>query len=763
MAVGTQLQQLDSVMRVAFVSFDFGEYCVRIASALARHADVRLLLPKHEAEPYLHLLERPVSLRTFAKPRLRHALRQARTVAALIEDIRRFRPDVVHLQAGHLWFNMALPLLRGYPLVLTVHDPSRHLGDKGARNTPQWLLDFGCRQATRLIVHAPQLKQMLLERLPVLENRIDVVPHVSLGDDTAQQDVPEDGHQILFFGRIWPYKGLDYLIRAEPMITARVPEVKIVIAGTGENFARYRAMMSHPDQFIIHYEYVSDEKRANLFRQASIIVLPYVEASQSGVIALAYRFGKPVVATTVGGLPAMVDHGQTGLLIPPCDPQALAEALVKLLETPELRRQMGANARRKVDVECAPEVVVDQTLPVYRAAIKATERLGERAQSDDSPQGSDMTDFQTVLRLHRYMMDTQWNGTALIGPDVGIRFNWRIGRFVKSYLSAIPWNDSYYYLQAQGYWVLANWLLFQKTSEPAYREIAIRSAESMLERQRSDGAWDYPHPEWSGRVTTAEGTWGSLGLLETYRHTGDCSFLNGALRWHRFLLNRVGFEQAGDELSVNYFSNVSTARVPNNSAFVLRFLSELADVTGNQDYLYLCRGLVTFMTHAQKPNGEFPYMVRGSLPHRKCWEHFQCYQYNAFECLDLMRYQEITGDATVVPVIFRCLSFLRDGLAADGHAYYDCGNRYRQVTYHAAALGAAFSMAERHGFYAHEGLAERAFSYLLGIQRSDGAFPFSRGDYRSLSDRRPYPRVLAMILFHLLIRLDHVRGKCQVS
>ena len=62
-------------------------------------------------------------------------------------------------------------------------------------------------------------------------------------------------------------------------------------------------MMVHPERFIVHNEYVSDEKRAELFRRASVVVLPYIEASQSGIIPIAYRFGKPVVATTVGGLP----------------------------------------------------------------------------------------------------------------------------------------------------------------------------------------------------------------------------------------------------------------------------------------------------------------------------------------------------------------------------------------------------------------------------------------------------------------------------
>ena len=128
-------------------------------------------------------------------------------------------------------------------------------------------------------------------------------------------------------------------------------------------------MMVNPDRFIVLNEYVSDEKRAELFRRASVVVLPYIEASQSFIISIAYRFGKPVVATTVGGLPEMVDHGRTGFLVPPRDVDALANAVVRLMQNEGMRRKFGENGMRKVNVECAPEVVGRQTRVVYRRAV----------------------------------------------------------------------------------------------------------------------------------------------------------------------------------------------------------------------------------------------------------------------------------------------------------------------------------------------------------------------------------------------------------
>lgn len=361
-----------------------------------------------------------------------------------------------------------------------------------------------------------------------------------------------------------------------------------------------------------------------------------------------------------------------------------------------------------------------------------------------------MTQYlQAAIRLQEYIGLRHWNGQSLVGPDPGIRFNYRIGRFIKSYCRGVRWNDDLYYLQGQGYWVLANWHLFIGTGRETYRDIALRCSEYMLTQQRDDGAWNYPNWEWKGRIATVEGIWASLGLLESYRQTGEETFLDGCLKWYRFLVDDIGFQRNGDELAVNYFANRKDARVPNNSTDALRFLAELATVTGDKAYLKLCQSLLIFLRRAQKTTGEFPYTIGGNRD-TKDRPHFQCYQYNAFECLGMIRYHEITGDMTPLPLITNVLNFLREGLAEDGHAFYECGNRHRAVTYHTAVIGAAFVKASQLGMNYYADLANRVYSYLLELQRPDGGFSYSQREYRLFSDKRSYPRYLAMILYHLL-------------
>jgi glycosyltransferase involved in cell wall biosynthesis len=185
----------------------------------------------------------------------------------------------------------------------------------------------------------------------------------------ARSDRAERPNCVLFFGRIWAYKGLEVLIEAEPLISREIPDVCIIIAGYGESIEKYRQAMVNPDRFEVHNYRIPDEKVAELFQSANLVILPYVEASQSGVVSVAYAFGKPVVATRVGGIPDVVDHGQTGYLVPPRDPYSLAEAIITLLKDRNTRHEMGRKALGRSQSDMSWPHVARRTLEVYHKAL----------------------------------------------------------------------------------------------------------------------------------------------------------------------------------------------------------------------------------------------------------------------------------------------------------------------------------------------------------------------------------------------------------
>ncbi len=362
-------------------------------------------------------------------------------------------------------------------------------------------------------------------------------------------------------------------------------------------------------------------------------------------------------------------------------------------------------------------------------------------------------DFVAPLRLHEYLVAAHWRDQKLLGPDPGLRLNYRVWRFVKSALPWLPWADDVCFIQAQGYWILDNWYLCELTGEERFSEIARACSDAVIGLQRPDGGWDYPVRAWKGRTATVEGIWGATGLLASFRQTGEARYLEAALKWHAYQEDRIGYLEDGEQLAVNYFAQDRRTRVPNNSALLLRLLADLADTTGDVGYLQRCPGLIAFMRAVQMPSGEIPYAVSGLESGERL--HFQCYQYNAFQALHLMHYYELTSDSTVLPIINGVLSYLSSGLGEDGHAYYDCSHSRRTVIYHTSALAATFDKATRMGLGDYAALADRALAYVLRAQRPDGSFPHSRGDYGLLRDNRSYPRYLAMILHHLLSIMSH--------
>lgn len=358
------------MLRVLLIDFHFFEYTISLANALVTQVQVALLVPD-SFQSVANALSPDVNLAYFHKLRLRSPS-NLKMMREINQALQRLQPDVVHLLAVNPWFNLGLLFHRPYRLITTVHDPVMHAGDASQRNIPQMVRDVVIYRSHRVITHAEALKEIILQRFNLPTERVAVIPHgeFSIYRHWNAETWPEQEGNILFFGRIWPYKGLDYLIAAEPAISQACPYARIVIAGQGKDMERYYAMMTHPNRFKVFNYYIPHADVSRLFQQASVVVLPYIEASQSGVIPLAYAFGKPVVATKVGGIPEIVDHGLTGLLVPPRDSDALAEAVISLLQDRETRHRMGQLALEKAKNELSWTTIAQQTMKVYQATIQ---------------------------------------------------------------------------------------------------------------------------------------------------------------------------------------------------------------------------------------------------------------------------------------------------------------------------------------------------------------------------------------------------------
>ena len=367
---------------------------------------------------------------------------------------------------------------------------------------------------------------------------------------------------------------------------------------------------------------------------------------------------------------------------------------------------------------------------------------------------------ESAVRLYNNILKEHWNGRALEGPDPGIRFNARIGRFIKSYFNFMPWADNLLYAQAQKYWIMNNWLMsdLNVANKERCRKIALVCTDYLMSLQQPEGYWEYPNPEWKNRIATIEGNYAAMGLLETYNRTFEGKYLSAAIEWYNFAVNRIGFQEKNSMLAINYFCDRGNTMVPNNSASALRVFAMLAKATNDQQYLETCSGMVDWMNEVQLDSGELPYAVAGTKSaNKKDRIHFLCYQYNAFQFLDLLEYFNFSQDSKILPVLEKLAPFVSKGVMETGATRYDCHHDKPEVVYYNTAVGAALNEATNLGMGNYRNLSDLTYERVISLLKTGGGVRFhSEGSYRLLTDRRSYPRYLAMILYHLLMKCQKV-------
>ena len=310
-------------------------------------------------------------VRLYDFPRMRDP-RSMGTMLKISKDMYNDQLDVVHMLMGPAepWLAVLAHVICKVPVVTTMIVPMPNVGDP----LRQWVDPINKLQimgSDLVIVNGEGLVNAVQKRYKISSRRI---VHIPLGSRTTtlkwldkNRDSTEQSRVVLFFGRADPHKGLEYLIRAQPIITQYVPHARIVIVAHGDDLRRCRTLISDASAFEIHEGIVPNDAMAGFFARASLVVLPYLSASTSGVLLTAYGFGKPVVATGVGCLPEYVNDGITGLLVPPARVQPLADAIVRLLLDDRLRYGMGENARRWVAQERMENI--RQTLNAYEDAM----------------------------------------------------------------------------------------------------------------------------------------------------------------------------------------------------------------------------------------------------------------------------------------------------------------------------------------------------------------------------------------------------------
>lgn len=192
--------------------------------------------------------------------------------------------------------------------------------------------------ADYFIVHSGQdaedLKQMLPHSNVIVSVHptYDIFNYKLIKKEKAKKALGLEGNVLLFFGFVRRYKGLEYLIKAMPIILKK-KDVSLIIAGEfwelKKEILNDIKRLNLEKKVKIFDKYILNEEIGKYYCAADVVVLPYTHATNSGIVQTAFGFHKPVIVTAVGGLPEAVINGKTGFIVPPKNPRAIANAVIK--------------------------------------------------------------------------------------------------------------------------------------------------------------------------------------------------------------------------------------------------------------------------------------------------------------------------------------------------------------------------------------------------------------------------------------------------
>jgi glycosyltransferase involved in cell wall biosynthesis len=313
-------------MRILIVCDFLFKYASQQARSLVRAGhDVAILSRSHALEfggstvERNRLLEtlRSEDIKLFVVPGRIRSVTAVPDMIQLRRELHGWRPQIVHVHENH--DPRLLALTSGYRTVFTVHDPVEHLGARPFTRAETWIFKRWFRRSERFVVHGQALAEELAPA--VGRARIVVIPHGTW--PRSEPLPPPQSRSVLLFGRLERYKGVEVLVEAMRFVWERRPEVKLVVAGAGP---AARLVPADP-RITLRATYISEDEVGPLLAGASLVVLPYTQASQSGVGLLAIGDGVPLVVSDLGALPDLVydpsfvsEHG---------NPRALAQTIMR--------------------------------------------------------------------------------------------------------------------------------------------------------------------------------------------------------------------------------------------------------------------------------------------------------------------------------------------------------------------------------------------------------------------------------------------------
>ena len=282
------------------------------------------------------------------------------------------RPDVVHIHSsfGPSFYRkmpfIYLSSLAKIPVVNHIHGAEFDSFYENASASKKKRVRRVYRKCTRFIVLSKEWKEKIAQIVP--SDRIDRIENYCILPETPY-DVGRRQNQILFLGALEERKGCYDIHVIFEIVKKRCPDARLVMAGDGqmkqikEAFAKKNLLSD-----VEFPGWVRGREKAELLQQSAVFLFPSYNEGMPMAVLEAMSFGMGIVTTTVGGIPQLISHGQSGYLETPGDLAAMAEDVSKLLQNEEFCRNMGRQARKTVEQNYSLELHLQKLDETYRKA-----------------------------------------------------------------------------------------------------------------------------------------------------------------------------------------------------------------------------------------------------------------------------------------------------------------------------------------------------------------------------------------------------------
>ena len=361
--------------RLALISLHFAEYSVSLATALSKEWDVFLVLRTDNAEDELgndwrrRVEEYGIVVLSINKSST--IVDIIKSAYYIVRFIRRSKAKVIHCQESyHDALILAIPFFPKGKNILTIHDPEMHLGERNKIRKFTRIMFYRRiirRWASTVITHGELMVKITEKICPWLRNRVKSVAHGPLGlwnDYRSNIKYPIE-NKVLFFGRMQEYKGLGVFVNAVSSLKEKGLNITGVVAGKGPDLIKYKAFMEKAGCFEIHERYIVSSELSYFFHNALVIVLPYIDGTQSGVAAMALGFGRPVVASDVGSISELVHDGVNGFVVKSANASKIAESIKAIVCDNILAERLSSGACKLRDGALSWTCIATKTALIY--------------------------------------------------------------------------------------------------------------------------------------------------------------------------------------------------------------------------------------------------------------------------------------------------------------------------------------------------------------------------------------------------------------